>query len=148
MLFATGFGACLLTNHELSADPKLRCAFLAIPAFLMIYGAVGDEIKHLRVFPKWLLFTGDASYSIYLCHYQMIMLAEVLILPFKNQIHPLVWQGVTGLLTMTVGLLLYRFLEKPLVNFLHKRSDEQPRLIPADNFEKAQSSVTVAAGVE
>jgi exopolysaccharide production protein ExoZ len=124
-LFAVGCITCLLIGNTLTNDLPLRCAFLAVPAFLMIYGAVGDEIKHERAYPKWLLHVGDASYSIYLCHYQMIILAEVLVLSVKGQVNPIVWQTVTGLSAVATGLLLYRFVEKPIVRFLHRRSDEK-----------------------
>jgi peptidoglycan/LPS O-acetylase OafA/YrhL len=145
VLFAIGVAACLLTGRDLSTDLVLRCGFIAIPAFLLIYGAVGDEIRHARIYPKWLLFTGDASYSIYLCHYQMIMLAEVTVLSFKSQIHPLIWQSVAGLLAVTTGLLMYVFLEKPLIHFLHRKGEDKGAV--AKPAELNESPTTVGAGV-
>jgi peptidoglycan/LPS O-acetylase OafA/YrhL len=144
IMFAVGVSACLVTGHDLSTDLVLRCGFIAVPAFLLIYGAVGDEIRHARTYPNWLLYTGDASYSIYLCHYQMIMFAEIAVLSFKSQIHPFLWQGVTGVLAISTGLLLYAFLEKPLMRFLHKKSKNEPVALEP---QLSEPPAAVGAGV-
>jgi len=143
-LFAGGCITCLQIGNTLTNDLPLRCAFLAVPAFLMIYGAVGDEIKHERAYPKWLLHVGDASYSIYLCHYQMIMLAELLVLSVKGQVNPLVWQTATGLSATATGLLLYRFVEKPIVRFLHRRSDDKVVALNATEAIEVKTPITVS----
>jgi exopolysaccharide production protein ExoZ len=143
-LMTAGCIICYLIGNTVTNDLPLRCAFFAIPASLLIYGAVGNEISRQRTYPKWLLHTGDASYSIYLSHYQMIMLAEVLILPFKSQLNPIVWQTATGVVTLATGYLLYQFLEKPLVTIFNKKT--KPKSAAIKPTEKFEGELPVTAG--
>jgi peptidoglycan/LPS O-acetylase OafA/YrhL len=67
-LLITGNGLYYAADPGKSPRDWLRVAILGIPSILMVYGAVTMELSSKRLFPRWIRFIGDASYSIFLSH--------------------------------------------------------------------------------
>lgn len=73
-----------------------------------------------RYVPKWLIFSGDISFSVYLTHIIVLSIAKAALSPF----------GVTGLwlmasaiaVSLTAGALYYSFIERPLTRWLSSRA--------------------------
>jgi exopolysaccharide production protein ExoZ len=121
LLIAAVIGASQITGHDLANDYLLRAGVLSPAGFLIMYGAVGNEIKNSASYWKWLLTLGAASYSIYLCHYQITVMAGLIVLPYKAQVHPILWELLTGACVTITGVLIYFFVEKPFLKFVRTR---------------------------
>ncbi len=91
----------------------------AFPAFLIVAGAVGVEtsVKYFRAGPAPLLL-GGASYSLYLSH---TFVVSIVCKALGGGAHP--WQVTEAAtaLSILVALVVYRFVEQPLLNVLRGR---------------------------
>jgi len=124
-LIAALVGVSLVTGHDLANDYLLRAGVLGPSGFLIIYGAAGNELIRSAKYWKWLLILGASSYSIYLCHYQIIVMCGLLALGFiahKVHFNPILWELLTGALTIGSGLLIYFILEKPFLQFIRSKT--------------------------
>ena len=125
-LIAWALGYAALSRSGLAASPTGWARVLAygLPAALTVYALVAQaHTRGLRL-PAWLEHIGDASYSIYLSH--------VLILSALGRLWQLapgfagVWLNVLALTllctaTVGIGILAYRYLERPLLAWLRGR---------------------------
>jgi peptidoglycan/LPS O-acetylase OafA/YrhL len=66
------------------------------------------------------LSAGDASYSTYLTHGFVIGPAARLIIYFNIQLTVLAFSCIVILLSTGVGILIFKFFEKPLLLYLNK----------------------------
>jgi len=84
------------------------------PAVLILAGAIGVEAA--GGLPRWraLKSVGDASYSIYLCHWPIIAVAARL----TGARHPWLFVPLTVAASLAAGLLVRQALEKPLIRWL------------------------------
>jgi peptidoglycan/LPS O-acetylase OafA/YrhL len=94
----------------------VRVALVALPAGLVVYGAIGVEVRRGRIVPSFVQRLGDASYSLYLTHVPALtLLAAVLAgrLPTTGLVHAVTLPAV--LLVVVCGALVcYVVLERPL----------------------------------
>jgi peptidoglycan/LPS O-acetylase OafA/YrhL len=97
-------------------DKGMQVLAFGIPAAFILYGLTGLECCQNLILPKFLRTLGDASYSIYLSHYLVILAAK----PIYLQVSKLYWQipfTVSMLIgTIAIGLLVYFKLEKPMLS--------------------------------
>jgi exopolysaccharide production protein ExoZ len=127
----TGALACVLAYvvyvfAAFSADPSSNWEIAACASAVIFCGLAADPIRHERLRPL-LRALGDASYSIYLTHGFFIGAGQR------------IWSTVFGqhgaayfILTMiifcgAVGLLSYRYVEKPLLKILRGRISGKPQ---------------------
>jgi Predicted acyltransferases len=112
---ARGFeGATMLD----SSQAVTRLFMFGIPAVMIVYGALGlDQIFNGR-WAEGLVRVGDASYSIYLTHLMAVYgLAQ--------------WPPAARLLVATlVGLTVFSFVERPLVQLSHRASRKRAEAAP------------------
>jgi peptidoglycan/LPS O-acetylase OafA/YrhL len=98
------------------ADQHVRVAVFGVPAAFLVYFFAAAEKRSSFRFPRWLIHTGDASYSLYLIH--SLLIAGFMLLgyfiPHTRLSHTL-W--IIGAFTsaMAAGFLLHRFVERPLL---------------------------------
>ncbi len=97
-------------------DKAMQVAIFGVSAALILYGLTALEERENMVLPKVFRMLGDASYSIYLSHYLIIQAAK----PLYAKVLQFSWQVPFSLLmfvfTLSIGLLVYFKLEKPLLN--------------------------------
>jgi len=94
------------------------CALLIVQAVVMLEDRISP--------PKALLSIGDASYSLYLCHVFAIQaLARIFIQWGFRDLGWMVAESLIG--SILASLLLYRFIEKPLLN--RKRKPIQRHIV-------------------
>lgn len=113
----------LLLNHNNPLIVKDRVFLFGIP-FAVIMTLLGIyELKHSLHIPRFLVYLGDASYSIYLTHFLFISIFFQLLLLFGLSISPSlpVIMFTVLLLSICGGCLFYTILEKPLLNYLKTR---------------------------
>jgi exopolysaccharide production protein ExoZ len=117
-----GFVAILVNPFPPTYAYEIRRAVeWGIPAFLIVQAAVMLESKYSDYLPKWALWIGDASYSLYLIH--MIVVAVVARLFLKAHLYThghreayLIGWGLIA--SILASLLMYRLVEKPMTGVL------------------------------
>ena len=99
----------------------LRVVYLGIPALIILIISVFLENNNV-LFPKFLTYIGNASYSIYLSHILTLSALGHLWKYFSNDeiydnllVLPIILVGA-----IVVGIISYNFLEKPLLKFSRK----------------------------
>lgn len=116
-LAMSGAGILLLTAGQLFDADLPRALLWGLPAALIVAGAVFAE--RARPFKPDALptFLGDASYSIYLWHIVVGVLATGVVLRIGI---PAALQPVTIIVaTLALSAMLYLIVEKPLIALLH-----------------------------
>ena len=84
------------------------------PAVLIVAGAIGVEAGGGLPRSGALKQIGDASYSIYLCHWPIIAVTAKLV----GAAHPWLFVPLTIAISLAAGLLVRRALEKPMIGLL------------------------------
>lgn len=84
---------------------------------LIIFGLTGLNIYKAVKTPKPLLFLGDASYSIYLSHFYVIIFLEKITTKFSgiNPFNSFVTTTAIVILAIVSGSAFYQIIEKPLL---------------------------------
>ncbi|MFA6111664.1 MAG: acyltransferase [Candidatus Latescibacterota bacterium] len=113
-------------------DRWQRVFLLGIPAALLVYGAAALEADRSWLLPRWLVWTGQASYSIYLSHILVLAVGRRLWFAVVERGHLAAdgWlDGLDNLLALAlflgavlaVGTMSYRLLEAPLMRTVRAR---------------------------
>ncbi|HYF41419.1 MAG TPA: acyltransferase [Ramlibacter sp.] len=157
LYFLLGMGACFLYRREGSAALWLALGVaISVAAFL----ALRNEVRHAQLFlacgfafivagvakleqagrisaPMWLVFIGDASYTLYLLHESISGLLLKVVMKLK--LYPLLGAELVYLVvivaTIALSCVAYLLLEKPLLQVLRKFRLRAPVLV-----EKPQSA--------
>jgi peptidoglycan/LPS O-acetylase OafA/YrhL len=120
ILMCAGFGV-ILTGPVVSG--VLRPLTWGVPAWFIVAGAVALEDRLAPMLPRWLLGTGDASYSIYLMHLFVIPLVY---LSVARLFPDALWLPLTVigslLASAAIGGLGYVCIERPLLHLLRRPS--------------------------
>jgi exopolysaccharide production protein ExoZ len=94
----------------------LRVVVWGIPAALIVLAlALTENTKPVSDRP-WLRLAGDGSYSIYIVH--GVMLSAMLSVVHHAHVPKIVMIPVGGPLAVVAGLIVYRYLEKPMTMYL------------------------------
>jgi len=120
VLLVTGFLTLMLMPEY---PASLRFLTWGLPAAAVVVGAAAIEGQIGGRLPKWLLAAGDASYALYLTH--IFVLSHL-----GNALQKLHFTGMPALamaivlgvgISFPVGLLVHRYVEKPLMTAFKKR---------------------------
>ena len=119
--FLVSFSAIFLVCGILSG---VRSHFFWSPVFCaLIAGLVSLDRSRPIGWPKWILFMGDASYSIYLVHTSIqmfvVLMGRKLGVPFQPYGQLLF--HIVGILSVIGGLACYRWLESPILAWTRGR---------------------------
>ena len=120
-MFALGYG--FLYRLEALGGLALRI-YLGVAFALVVVGSVALGAVFERLIPRWLKATGDASYSIYLMHGNLMNLGiNYLAAHGGNAGRTSHWVLlVLAVSVLAGGYLYYLFVEKPLLNLCRKHS--------------------------
>ena len=94
------------------------------PSVLIVIGALGVEAGGRLPRSDALKRVGDASYSIYLCHWPVIAAAA----KFAGNSNPWLFVPLTVATSVAAGLLVRPALEKPMIRLL-RRLEPRPRVL-------------------
>lgn len=98
-----------------------RAIFWGLPAALLVLAAAIKDHRSPTITMQWLAAIGDASFSIYLTHLFFAHLLYGLWLNWINCPFPGDLQVLLSIVfAVTMGMLVYKWIEKPLVNRLNK----------------------------
>ncbi len=120
-LMTAGWTIYIWSGLELDDNIWYRVLLFGLPAAVLLYGCVELERQRGIAAPRWLIVIGNASYSIYLSHLLLLTLLFAklpVIYPFPT---PLL-DAMVLLLTLSVGMLAYRWVEQPLLRLCRGRS--------------------------
>jgi peptidoglycan/LPS O-acetylase OafA/YrhL len=96
--------------------PGVRVALVAVPAGLVVYGAIGVEVVRGRIVSPFVQHLGDASYSLFLTHVPALTLVVVLLggrLPATTWVHAFMLPG--AFIFVVVGAFVcHAVLERPM----------------------------------
>jgi len=126
------------TPYEMGMNPLLRVFVFGPAAALIVYGMVAVERRGGRVLPRWLQRIGDASYSIYLWHAPVgALLHDWSAKWWDHTLLPhIAWLWAMTLACVGGGLLLHRWVEKPLLGlFTRKRKGTKEVVVLAGRVE-------------
>lgn len=120
-LAATAIALLLAVVGLGDSIPFIRPISFGIPALMLCASlALAPESAHLPAWRRWLVAGGDASYTLYLSH------------TFTLNAALIAWQGVGGtspwlglalalVSALAAALLIYRWVERPMVDALQRR---------------------------
>lgn len=129
VVYAANFN---LTMSELKGEYEYVLFWLA-PAFsLIILGAVMLERQHNYNMPKFLMFFGDASYSVYLVHSAAISVCALVAkkIGVVDLLHPNILFVVLFLFGTFAGLIAHVVVERPLLAYFRNRFFDGPGRMP------------------
>jgi peptidoglycan/LPS O-acetylase OafA/YrhL len=112
---------------------NLRFLCIGVPMLLIFNGVVGLETQYDRVAPAFLQRLGNASYSLYLWHVPITLLlarAAAPLLRHPNPLLHLVWLAGATVVVVGASLLLYDYVERPLLRFFGARIRQLDARLP------------------
>jgi exopolysaccharide production protein ExoZ len=125
-------GAAFAANNSSTSGLASNVRYLAwgLPALLVTGSFINmqfDKSLLTRIFVS----VGDASYAIYLTHPTMMILFASLIRYhiLKPTAYPMLWPWLFAMLSIAIGLLMHRSIERPILAWL--RGSLQSRVRPA-----------------
>jgi exopolysaccharide production protein ExoZ len=103
-------------------------------AFLIFLGTAELEAQGRLPIAPWLVFLGDASYSIYLIHFGVMSKLSGVCFRWNVYLHwpALVWLPVLCAGGLLVGCMLHVWIERPLLTWLSGPRKPAPALAPAN----------------
>jgi len=105
-----------------SSVMKWRFIFWGIPATFIVAGFVFSEHYLGRYIPSLFVKFGDSSYSLYLFHPFVIPLIVVLLTEAGANM-PSLALIVCILISLLIGVLAYKFIERPVINYIRTKFD-------------------------
>lgn len=123
-----------------------------IPSAFAVYAFLMIESSRPDMFPFWLRTLGDASFSLYLSHSLVLSALGKLWhrLPSEGLALHITFIAICLLTTISVALLNYRFFERPLSRWHHRKALKleplRPRASPASQHELAASKINRHGG--
>lgn len=101
------------------ADDGARVIAAGLPALAIVAGVISADIAGKTPHSAFLKLMGDASYSIYLSHYFTLRLAIAAWrrLPIEGWPQFIGFAVTGGVGSVAVGILVYRYVERPLTLF-------------------------------
>jgi exopolysaccharide production protein ExoZ len=106
------------------ANQLTRVLVFGIPSATLVLFAVVRERFGWRIIHRGLLKIGDASYSLYLTHYTVLVVGYKITAELgwhHSRLLHLVWLATLTAAMIVVGLCYHRRVEKPLLNWLNRR---------------------------
>jgi peptidoglycan/LPS O-acetylase OafA/YrhL len=120
------FLICGLSESFLQSHFRRQHSILTygLASMLLVWGAVLWEQRRPRILPAYLLLIGDASYSIYLTHYALLDLSVrgSIALGIIEWIGPSAIIVIAIAIALSIGVVFYLLVEKPLLARLRKQS--------------------------
>jgi peptidoglycan/LPS O-acetylase OafA/YrhL len=131
VVFGTGLFALSLIAAD-TAWTSLRVWTMGIPSALILFGLVQWERQSPNKVPNWLRRLGDASYTLYLSHFLILLALKRLLMAVNAPIAPTALSFalfcILGtLICAALSIALYRYLEQPLLRFVRWPLAKSPR---------------------
>jgi exopolysaccharide production protein ExoZ len=119
-------GIALLLTAALTSTSSPRIVVFGIPAVCLVLGLVAIEARRGIWFSRVAATLGDASYSIYLTH-GLFISALAKGAPALN---PVLFVAICPIVAAAAGVLIWKYLERPLTSALRRHLARQRQLKP------------------
>lgn len=118
--------ASLIIVAKFHMPDFMRAAYYGIPALSIVFGAA---LLGSRECPRWLVFLGDASYSIYLTHTIVVMVFDWVLRHFHlvDRVSPDISILLAAPITIALCCISYPLVERPLTASPTRRRELVPR---------------------
>ena len=112
---------CMVNKQLADWNVWYRTATLTLPCAMLVYGAAVSEMHRKFSFSKPIIFFGNISFSLYLWHQITFQTSLYFFdrLGLTTTIPKYISLSLWALAGMAIGILSYRFIEKPLVSFIN-----------------------------
>lgn len=99
-----------------------RIFFYGVPAFLLIFAFINISINYENLIFKKIILLGDASYILYLIHNTILSIfVRFFLFKIENNFLVLFLAILMVIIICYISILLYQFVEKPLLSYLNRR---------------------------
>jgi exopolysaccharide production protein ExoZ len=116
-LLLTGFFVYIVAGLRLDDNLWYRVLLFGLPAAVLLSGYVEMESRCAMTAPRWLIYIGTASYTIYLSHFLLLTLLFAALMRYDWL--PTPWLDVLVLaLTLGIGIAAYHSVERPLLRLM------------------------------
>lgn len=130
LITTVALGIIITANHISlqNINDMNRIVLFGVPAMLLVYAAVGLEVRDVFVAPRAVQAVGDGSYAIYLWHLSLLVILRTIIV----RLHPAGPLAHAAVLAVTLGAIVvfgmavYRFFELPVTRFLNAKLPSRP----------------------
>jgi exopolysaccharide production protein ExoZ len=110
-------------NYVWWLDGMVRNVIYGVGSALILVGVVQLEREGRIRIPSWLLLAGNASYVTYLINFTVLsLMAKVFVhAGAKEMLPPLISYFILSILSIIAGIMVYLWIERPLMRFLKSR---------------------------
>ena len=110
------------TRADYRLYPGMRILPFGLPAFVVVTAFAALDYKGLFHAPRFLVVLGDASYTLYLVHANIFSFVnDAIFAPLKlSEKAVMDLMVIVVLFTIGISLVLYKYVEKPLLRKLNK----------------------------
>jgi exopolysaccharide production protein ExoZ len=117
------FGGVIDQDYT-SVTGRYSVLFFGLPSMLIVLGAAALEMVEQLTLPKWFIYLGDASYSIYLIHGTVIFytIEALTKLGHTAILHNFFLRLLVMGLGLGAGCLCHEWVEKPLLSLTRRRT--------------------------
>jgi peptidoglycan/LPS O-acetylase OafA/YrhL len=136
LYFIVGSSLLLMYHYHLSPLENIqvlgsdiydnRIFYFGLPAFLIVLSMLSFEYENKLFKNRILKKIGDASFSLYLSHYFILVLIsklwETAHLPV-SYIANLLFISISIFIALLIGFLSYKYVERPITLYLNKKFD-------------------------
>lgn len=123
LIAAAGLTVSILGFASLGAQPErwMRLFYYGIPAVVIVFCLVHAE-RNEYILPRWLIQTGDASYSIYLSHLFTINVVGRLwsLIAAAPVLDNIIALPVIFTFALAAGFVSYQYIETPLLKLTRR----------------------------
>ena len=114
-------GAYLYSTLVFPEILRAQLLYLPIMAFIVYAFSRGTGVLSRLLKGKTLVLLGEASFSLYLIHNPIISLANAIFLKTSLQVPVVLYSIVLTIVCVIASVMTYRFIEKPIHNYLKLR---------------------------
>jgi peptidoglycan/LPS O-acetylase OafA/YrhL len=120
-----------LSGFEGEAMSRNRVLAFGLPSGLIVLGVVGWEMASGGRIPGWLRRIGDASYTLYLAHFLVLLVLRRVFeaMGLFTDVSALSMAGFMGVglvVSVMAALILYRLIERPLLRLARAPLAKRP----------------------
>ena len=119
------FAVCVILAGPFERGISIRLA-AGVGAAALLFGAMALERQGRFAVPAWLVFLGEASYSIYLAHFMVISaVARLSYAHWRRLPIPIgIWMILLFLCGTAAGIVTHIAIERPILRALGNRTEE------------------------